>query len=156
MPQLTEDQRIKFYGLAKQAGYSDEEIQKALVGGPMYGLGRLQEKLGTGGALPTSGAVVGGMIAGPVGAGVGGFTGQRLKQMMAKGGAQIQQEKQALGTPQELGEAGKVGGTAAILDAIGGVVAKGAGKLVGKVTAPIRRMLGQGATTQMIARPQVK
>lgn len=88
------------------------------------------------GALPTAGAIAGGIggaaagsLAGPAGAYAGGIAGAGL------GGAAGEAGKEAIqGQGLNAGSIAAAGGENAALDAIGGPILSGAGKLLGKVS----------------------
>ena len=109
--------------------------------------GKLQEFLGKSSTLPTAGGVLGqgiGSLSHIPGArtalsGLGTFTGERLRQMNARGGLES-----IIPNQQELGQAAVKGGTTAAIDAILGLGGKALKFVGGKIAPQIKLAFPEG------------
>lgn len=130
----------KITQLARAEDYLSPEDQTVQEPGPVVSaLGGLQQKLGQSKALPVAYGAVGGMAAGWPGAAAGGFTGEKMRQWLARGG----REAVSRPTRQELGQATKTGAIAGLTDFLAGKAFELGGKAVRGVakTKPVSAVI---------------
>lgn len=89
------------------------------------------------GAPTIVGAPIGAYAGGVAGAGVGGAAGEAL-------GEAIENKMGMRQDGVDLGQVAKTGGINAALDAVGGPLLSGAGKVIGKVASPLISFVGKG------------
>lgn len=139
-----------------------EEPPTSFLGKIASGGKDIERKLGEGSWLPGGLGILGGMGAGPIGAGILGSSGKYLqqqagKEQLGKGIASLSPIgpllfPEAQSTPEEAKEQLKTGAKMAAFEAVFPYIMKGAGKVVGKVTKPIKdalRPVGQAVSRQV-------